>query len=131
MAEGDRQVRRRQVASKVVDGGDQSDQLQLRWVQSVREFVHARRDALYGFQRSRQPLRAVHLQLIGTEPIELDGQDRELLIDVVVQFTGNAGAFRLLFAEQPSAQVANSFVAHPQHRLTATQLALATAQREL
>ena len=56
----------------------------------------------------------MHLQLIGTEPIELDGQNRELLIDVVVQFTRNAGAFRLLFAEQPSAQVADSVVAHAQ-----------------
>ena len=78
-----------------------------------------------------EPLRAVHLQLIGTEPIEVDGQDRELLIDVVVQFTGNAGAFRLLFAEQPSAQVADSVVAHAQLGLAATQLALAAAQLEL
>ena len=72
----------------------------------------------------RAASRCGHLQLIGTEPIELDGQDRELLIDVVVQFTRNAGAFRLLFAEQPSAQVADSVVAHAQLGLAATQLAL-------
>ena len=76
---------------------------------------------------SGEALRGVHRQLIGTELIELDGQNRELLIDVVVQFTRNAGAFRLLFAEQPSAQVADSVVAHAQLVLAAAQLALTAA----
>src|SRR5262245_50513392 len=94
----------------------------------MRQVTNARRDALCCFQGSREPLRAVDRQLVGTEPIELDGQHRELLIDVVVQFPGDAGALRLLFAEQPSTQMTDSVVTHAQPGLAATQLALAAAQ---
>jgi hypothetical protein len=68
----------------------------------------------------------VDRQLIGTEPIEVHAEDRELLIDVVVQFTGDASTFGLLLAEQPSAKVADAVVAGAQAGLAAAQLALDT-----
>src|SRR5262245_58345188 len=93
----------------------------------MRQVAHAPRDALRCLQGARQPLR-LDRQLVGTEPIELDGQHRELLIDVVVQFPGDTGALSLLLAEQPSSEMADSVVAHTQPGLAASQLALAAAQ---
>src|SRR5215472_5448472 len=94
----------------------------------MRQVTHARRDALCCFEGLRQALRAMDRQLVGTELIQIDRQYRELLIDVVVQFPRDAGALRILLAEQPSTQMTDSVVAHAQARLAPTQLALAAPQ---
>ena len=49
----------------------------------MRELAHTRRDALRCLLGSGDELCGVHLQRIGTELIELDGQNRELLIEAV------------------------------------------------
>src|SRR4030095_1513323 len=101
-----------------------SDQLQARRVQPVRQFAHASRDALRDIQGLSQPLWVMGALWIRTDAIETDGQDRELLTDVVVQFTANAGAFRLLFAEEPLAKVPDSVVADAQLDLAVAKLKL-------
>ena len=70
--------------TQAFEAGDESHELQSRRVQPVRQLAQTLRNALRGFQGLGDHHRAGRVRIIGTELIELDGQDRELLINVVV-----------------------------------------------
>src|SRR5207249_9165718 len=58
---------------------------------------------------------------------DVDGHERDLLADVVVQLTRDARPFGLLGPEQPPAQIADSIVACAQLCLTSTRQRLGLA----
>src|SRR5215471_10356442 len=85
-------------------------------MQSVRQRVHASRETLRAVARALDDavgLPPVHWTL-AAQDVEIEREQRELLAHVVVKLAGDACALGFLRDEQPSAEVAYSFVTRPQ-----------------
>ena len=104
---------RRELASQAFDGRDETNQLELGWVQLVREIVNAGRNpgrAIRGVMGALQGVRARRVDGV-TKLFELDRQQRQLLADVVVQFARDARPLGFLRGDQPAGEIADPGVA--------------------